>query len=347
MGVMRQAMRMVTAALSLALASAGQSGAQGGGKPAGAASAGNAGTSKAGGGRAGLGAVQFDEHGWPIVPTDVAPPAAARGGADRSGAGADAPPAAPGAEPAGSAGVPDATPVASGMQLGSPLLDVFRATRPPGAFQQLGGVVVWWRLTVHGTHGEVIGVREVTHTADCARADRDRLDYEDGRSFGRLGEQVFAERSGMPWPTLEAAAAPELTLFGMHLRMPWCFADAAAFAAVRHDVVEQNGERFTRVVLERRPPPALDIAGPDPLAQPRDRFELWFEPGTGLPRQLIQRLAASRQQRRVLLEDWREVGGVRLPHRRVYVDEALRPTTTLELLRVEQRRTTDRDFRLR
>jgi hypothetical protein len=47
----------------------------------------------------------------------------------------------------------------------------------------------------------------------------------------------------------------------------------------------------------------------------------------------------------VLLEDWRDFEGVRMPCRRVYVDESMRPTTALELVKVERRRVTERDFR--
>ncbi|MBL8728391.1 MAG: hypothetical protein JNM25_08180, partial [Planctomycetes bacterium] len=80
--------------------------------------------------------MQFDSGGWPIVADDrpAAPPGAAR-------------PAAPAAAAAAPA-------LASGMQLGSPLLAVYQSTRSPAAFKALGGVVVWWRLTIFGAQGE-------------------------------------------------------------------------------------------------------------------------------------------------------------------------------------------------
>ncbi len=289
--------------------------------------------------------VQFDASGWPIVPEDraaraapVPPPALAVPAGETVKA---APP-----RPA-AGGKANGTPaLASGMQLGSPLLEVYQATRAPGAWKELGGMVVWWRLTTYGPQGEQIGTRELTHTADSAFAERDRLDHQDGRVFGRVGAQVFVERQGMPWPTLAEQAQHELMLFGLHLRLPWCFGDASAFVVTGRDVEERNGERFARVLLERRPPPGLEVVGPEADPPPRDRFELLYEPSTGLPRELVHRFAASRQTRRVLLDDWRDVESVRLPYRRTYVDDSMRPTTVLEILRIERQRATERDFRL-
>lgn len=301
-----------------------------------------------------VGTVQFDASGWPIVGE------APEGHAPAQPAAAKTVPAAPAAETARPKATnesgppmpePDARPaapaLASGSQLGSPLLEVFQATRAPGAFRELGGVVVWWRLTTWGSQGEVIGVREVTHTADCAFAERDRLEHTDGRVYGRSGASVFAERGGMPWPTLNESAQHELGLFGLHLRLPWCFGDASAFAVVGRDTVVRSGETLARVTVERRPPAGSDVIGPELDPAPRDRFEVLYEPTSGRPCEFVHRFANTMQTRRVLLEDWRDVGGVRMPFRRVYVDEALRPTTTVEVLRVEPSRTSERDFRLR
>ncbi|MBX3464083.1 MAG: hypothetical protein KF830_12995 [Planctomycetes bacterium] len=284
----------------------------------------------------GPGAVRFDSGGWPILADDPAP---AAGRASPALATEAARPAA----------------AASGMQLGSPLLDVFQATRSPAAFRALGGVVVWWRLSIFGAQGEVIGMRELTHTADCGAAERDRLELADGRVYGRSGASVFAERQGMPWPTLADAAQHELALFGLHLRLPWCFGDGAAFAVVGRDTVTRGGDALLRIQLERRPPAGADPIGPEATPPPRDRYELLVEPSTGLPREFVHRFAASAQSRRVRLEDWRDVtlgdaragGAVRLPFRRVYVDEAQRPTTQLEILRLEPAKLAERDFRLR
>lgn len=241
---------------------------------------------------------------------------------------------------------PNAPPLASGTELGSPLNDVFKTVRTPGEWKKLEGVVVWWRLTTYGEQGEEIGLREVTHVADCRFSERDRLEYQDGRTFGRLGAQVFAELRGMPWPTLNDVATQDLMLFGLHLRMPWCFGDAHDFVVLQKDVEERSGERFTRIVLERRPAATLEIVGPELDPKPRDRFELLCDPSSGQPRELVHRFASSLATRRVLLEDWQEFEGVRLPHRRTYVDEGMRPKTRIEILRIARQRTSERDFRL-
>lgn len=298
-----------------------------------------------------IGTVQYDSGGWPIVPDD------------RSAVRPLAPPAAPAVEPARrptgdvpagvplqAVAVPEATsspPLVSGSQLGSPLLDVFQSTRAPAAFKALGGIVVWWRLSIYGAQGEVIGVREVTHTADCAFAERDRLEHADGRVYGRSGASVFAERQGMPWPLLTETAQHELALFGLQLRLPWCFGDGTTFAVIGRDTVTRSGELLTRIQLERRPPAGLAVIGPELDPAPRDRFELLHEPSNGALREFVHRFASSMQTRRVLLEDWRDVAGVRMPYRRVYTDDSLRQTTTFEVLRIEQSRVTERDFRLR
>jgi hypothetical protein len=207
-------------------------------------------------------------------------------------------------------------------------------------------VVVWWRVTIHGSQGEPIGVRELVHTTDTAFAERDRLEFTDGRVFGRVGAQVYAERSGMPNPTQAEQAQHELMLFGTQLRLPWLFADASTFAVMQKDYEDRQGERLRKIVLERRPPAALEVAGPELDPKPRDRFELLHDASSGLPRELVQRFASSRETRRVLLEEWREFEGVNLPHRRVYVDDSQRATTTLEITRIERQRTSERDFRL-
>lgn len=288
--------------------------------------------------------VQFDPStGWPIGADDAPIPAAPKGETaprkdkPASQPASDAPsPAAPKAE---------APTLASGTQLGSPLLDVFQATGAPGEWKKLGGVVAHWRIVVHGPNGEEIGAREIVHTADVVHPDRDRLDHADGRVHGRFGGQVFAERNGMPMPASTEPAALELALFGAQLRMPWLFGDANAYAVVDKALEERNGERLRKVVVERRPPVHLDTMGPQAQPKPVDRFELVFDPASGVVRELVHRLAETQQTRRVLLEDWRDFDGVRLPCRRVYVDEALRPTTVLELTKIERRRVNERDFR--
>ncbi len=152
--------------------------------------------------------------------------------------------------------------------------------------------------------------------------------------------------AAMPWPTLAETAEQELLLFGMQLRLPWCFADGIGYAVVGKDTIDRGGELLQRVVVERRPGGGLDTIGPELDPKPRDRFELVYEAGSGLLREFTHRFASSQQARRVLLEDWREVGGVRMPFRRVYVDGNQRQTTALEILRLEATKTSERDFRL-
>lgn len=294
---------------------------------------------------------RLDENGWPVTAPraagdDVDPqrtvrrptprPAASNGGGE------------PSAEPAAVRGrpTPESATLASGLAAGSPLLPVFGQVGSVETLRGLGGITAWWRLTIHGAQGEPIGIREITHLADLAFAERDRLEFADGRVYGRSGASVFAERQGMPWPTLTESAGHELALLGLHLRLPWAFADGIEYLVTARDVVIRGGERLQRIQMKRRQ--GLDTIGPEFDPAPTDRFELWCDEATGRPREFVHTLAASGQTRRVLLEDWQEVGGVQIAHRRVYVDESRRQTTVLELLRVEVgTQVTDRDFRLR
>ncbi len=301
--------------------------------------------------------VQFDSSGWPIVDeppvTNVPPPAPAaetKKAETKTGdtkMATKTPPASSSLVKEAEVPAEPAPKLVSGTQLGSPLLDVYQFAHAPAAFRELAGVQAWWRLSTYGAQGEVIGVREITHTADCAFAERDRLELPDGRVYGRSGASVFAERNGMPWPTLTETAQQDLLLFGLHLRMPWCFGDATTFVVVGRDNVVRSGETLARVTVERRPAIENDTVGPEVDPSPRDRFELLYEPSNGALREFVHRLACSKETRRVLLEDWRQINGVKMPFRRVYVDDALRQTTTIELLRIESARTSDRDFRLR
>ncbi|MBK8098495.1 MAG: hypothetical protein IPK26_15405 [Planctomycetes bacterium] len=236
--------------------------------------------------------------------------------------------------------------LASGLEAGSPLLAIYGHVGSVETARGLAGLTAWWRLTIHGAQGEPIGIREITHVADLAFAERDRLEFADGRVYGRSGASVFAERQGMPWPTLTESAGHELALLGLHLRLPWVFADGIEYVVMAREVVARGAERLLRIRLKRRP--AMDTIGPELEPAPTDQFELWCDEATGRPREFVHTLAISGQTRRVLLEDWQDVGGVQMPHRRVYVDESRRQTTVLELLRVEVgTQVTDRDFRLR
>ena len=237
-------------------------------------------------------------------------------------------------------------PLASGMQFDSPLHDVFRSTRSPGAFQTIGGVEVFWRLTIHGTHGEIIGMRDLTHIADCAFPERDRLEDQKGHVFTRDGQQVAAQRNGIPYESLNQEAKAMLELFGLQLRLPWCFGDGKSYSIVTREAAMRRGEKLWKLQLLRRPHATEVVFGPEVNLGDRDQFELLFEPTTGQPRELVHRFSSSGQERRVLLEDWQEEHGVRMPRRRVYVDAAGRATTTIELRRITPRRVSDREFRL-
>jgi len=237
-------------------------------------------------------------------------------------------------------------PLASGMQLDSPLHDVFRSTRSPGALHAIGGVEVFWRLTIHGSHGEIIGMRDITHIADCAFPSRDRLEDSTGRVFTRDGTTVSAQRNGIPYESLHEEAKALLELFGLHLRMPWCFGDGKSFAVMRKEVAQRRGEDLVELQLHRRSEHGEVIFGPEANPKPRDQFELLFEPTTGQPRELLHRFASSGQQRRALLDDWQEEHSVRMPRRRIYVDAAGRTTTTIEMRRITPRRVTEREFRM-
>lgn len=136
--------------------------------------------------------VRFGSNGWPVgvgnatrslAPIGESKPRAGGRAANTEATGS--PVSAP-AKPAGAGGSSNASmqdsqgmggePRASGMQLDSYMHDVFRATGSPGALKAIGGVEVVWSLSVHGTHGEIIGTRLITHIANCTYAERDRLD---------------------------------------------------------------------------------------------------------------------------------------------------------------------------
>lgn len=273
-----------------------------------------------------------DERGWPIVDEPAAPLDGGLPVARPAMA-----PALPAGEVAATGRPADAAVAWDGM---------FAAIGSPRALRGLGGVTAWWRITVHGQQGETIGVREVTQRADLATTDRDRLEFADGRVCGRLGTTVFAERHGLPWQTWVEASTHDLELFSMHLRLPWGLADPQQFAVAGTEAVAADGEESIRLRLVRRP--TTVVAGPELVPQaPTDRFELRVPARGGPPTVCEHTFATSGQRRTLRLEDWRPVGAVRLPHRRVYVDATGRPTTTLELLRIETGQAlAERDFRL-
>lgn len=350
-------MRLLPAVLGLAVMTVGQSPSQ---PPAKATGTPPAAGSTAGGNS--ISPVKFGSNGWPVGVGRQTP--APTGEMKPARAAQKAPPKQPGGSRTGGANpqhntrsnsgpgdMPSASgsasqPLASGMQLDSHLHDVFRATRTPGAFAGIGGVEVSWQLSIHGTHGETIGTRMITHIADCSRPGRDRLERDDGRIYARSGVQVSAHKGGIPYAALNAQAKAELELFGMHLRLPWCFGKDQSYVIVSRKAVDRRGETLWQLELQGRAHRVGNVFGPESSDTPRDKFFLYYEPTTGQPREFAHRFASSGRQRRVLLEDWQERFGVRMPMRRIYVDEAGRATTTVELKSIVSRRVSERDFRV-
>lgn len=103
-------------------------------------------------------------------------------------------------------------------------------------------------------------------------------------------------------------------------------------------------------MLERRPPAALDVVGPEFDPRPRDRFELVYEPSSGRPREFVHRLTfggTSGQTRRVLLDEWEETE-MPFARRRTYIDDHQRPTTLLQITNLQVATVRgERDFKLR
>ncbi len=247
------------------------------------------------------GAVDFDSNGWPIVAEDdpnvrlpAAPPKAAPAPAGESRAIRSVPPAdapqgatatASGASPRRSTRGRRASRCRSSRRAWSTARrcsDVFQFTQTPGVFKAQGGLQVWWLVTIYGSQGEVIGYREPARRRSTAGSPtRDRLSYEsDGRVYGRCGSTVYAEKQGQPRATLAAAAANELTLFGLHARFQWCSATAprAACSRARPSIAATNG---CSASCCRSAPAGQDIVGPELEPMPRDRFEILRQPRAG------------------------------------------------------------------
>jgi hypothetical protein len=267
--------------------------------------------------------------------------------------------AEPDAEPSRhSALAPVATPagetqaVRPGLEAGR--WDEVRRLRPSlwdaRAPAQMGGMNLWWRVTVYGSQGEVLGRREFEHLVDPSSPDRDRLtDSSRGQVFGRSGATVFAEQFGSLWPTLQPTAIAWLELFGMHARMPALFVDGALYYEVSRKPVTAAGEAATevsmRAVVDR------EQIGPSAGADHAGRIELVVSRASGLVLELRHELHPAGGLRRCELQDWRTVrhGGrsIEMPFRRIYVDALGRATTAVELLRAESGvELTGREFRL-
>lgn len=183
--------------------------------------------------------------------------------------------------------------------------------------------------------------------SDRQHPNRDRLLFTDGRVYGRIGKAVHAQRYLKPWPVLRGEARDELELFGVLLRMPWLFAEARHFVVFPTQYENWGGEDLVRIPIERRPA-QQQVLGPQRNPVPVDRFELLYQEHTSLPRQLVFRLAAIGVTRRVLLQDFRDVGGVRMPWRRTFLVEGDRVAMVMKVLKMEfGQRFGDQHFRPR
>lgn len=230
-----------------------------------------------------------DHNGWPLSPSPPATSAAREPGGEPGGFSVEAP--AP--QPTGRA---------------SPLLPVFRAVGTPADAAALGGVRATLRTVVYDHRGAVIGEREAEHQADLAAAARDRLVSPKEQVYGRDGPAVYALYHGLSLQGLEAEARDELAWAGLLLRVPWVFADPAAFTVGMREELLLNGRPMSRFGIAAR---TEGDAVPD-------RYELWCEPDTSEPRFLVL-LPADPAARpcRVRLLDYRPIGNTRLPMRRL------------------------------
>jgi hypothetical protein len=251
----------------------------------------------------------------------------------------DEPPSAPGGSAARAPVRRDEPAVDPGEQrrlpaldLGSPLLDMFQRIGHPSDLASLGRVVTKLRLSVYDSHGSELGVRELVHEADCGVVARDRLTVQAGlKVYGRDGEGAWVVFHGMDWPALESEARDELELFGLLLRTPWCFADPQRFVVYPKENVLVDGKRITKLRIETRTA-GDELVGPRETKPPADSFELFSAPDSLEPCEL-RLVRANGTRRTIRLLDWRDVAGVRMPQRRLFVGpdggRALEIVTTL------------------
>lgn len=288
--------------------------------------------------------VEFDKNGWPVAPASqtrsrdsvTQPLPSSQGPRDQMKA-AHAPDAAPSALPAAPAleAAPTVSTVA-GSRNESSLASLL------AAFRSLGFVRLKWSVSIVGADGKSIADRRVTHLFATEGVRRDRLEFEDGRTFVRLGEVVQASRHGMPWPTLEQGASRELAAFGEHAQLPWFLVDGERFEDLGTGKASKAGEQVRRFRAR------FDGAQ---TGQPRHAPEVveLVQIGHGEhPQELILRADDPLHRRRVLLEDWRSVHGIQAPHRRTYCGPNGEPQCVMVLTQAEVAvGASDSDFRLR
>lgn len=204
------------------------------------------------------------------------------------------------------------------LDLGSPLLDVLQRVGHVSDLAALGGVVARMQIHVYDAHGVEIGTRELTHEADLAEKERDRLTFGGGaKTYGRDGAAVWVLFHAMLWPSLEDEARDELAMHGLLLRAPWAFADPQRFVVFPKEHVVQDERRLVRIRVEQRGADAERI-GPREQKAATDAYELLCPQDSMEPSEVRIR-RASGASRTIKLLDWRTFGGVRMPTRRVFL----------------------------
>lgn len=284
--------------------------------------------------------VEFDKNGWPVMAPARARSLEQRGDKD---AGAVVKPI-DGLDPAARM-QPPATPTVETAPSVGAWSKAMAAVGSADSFRALGAMRILWRVRVVDSNGGTLGERSVRQISDAGMSDRERLEFDDGRVYARTEGSVLAERHGMPWPTLEASAARELSMFAMHAALPLQLMDPTLCVDGAKPRASA-GEGTT--VFSRLPRPAQDQVGPAEGTTPGESIELVVDNSTGLPREVVTAADLPMQRRRILLEDWRPFHGMQLPFRRVWLDANGKPTTVLEVLEIETGiRWTDGEFRLR
>lgn len=281
-------------------------------------------------------AIGVDENGWPIFAqgkTQARPGVSGRSDFETQPRPIQAGQIA-GADSAGPVVTDEDSEAADPMRLGSPLREVFTRQGYPSDMRELGGVLAWYRFTLRGHNGAVIGSREVEHHADMRRADRDLLKMSSGqKTYGRDGASVFAYLDRMRMESYEDEARDELELLGLLLRFPWGFADGERYVVGEKQYLTVAGQAM--VLIPIRAKRSIDASLPGASV---DRFEILCAADSMEPRELRYTLAATGQSRRLRFSEYRQVGGVRIPFRREFLDGVGSPSLILEILSMDHGR---------
>lgn len=214
-------------------------------------------------------------------------------------------------------GEPDPLPVrrlAAGAA-GEPVLDALHA---------MGGWSAWARhealaYRVEGAffdpRGVLVGTRSERGLVTRQGPPRIRVSSEDGREQFGLGDQGpwggARGENGLWDPAAGPGALPPAELARLawesawFARLPFNLGDVEVTLAPLPPAPDDSLERIAAVY----PPAPADTAD--------RRYELGFDPSTGLLREVRQAFDGdSAASRIVVFDDWRDVDGLRLPHRR-------------------------------